>query len=306
LPHVHEKVLSAEEEAKNSEAAAKMSRVVPWMINVVHQSLPFLADRESIKKALEEHKCNIDAAVNSLLDQEDKCSVSSQNGSSSTERDPDSDDEDFDAPSKKQNRRDRATRILKKDRLNLTASGNGSENDGGSESSSRFSISLKQRKTLTPKSRLARPKESDDSTTVEEEAALKAESVDSDSEEDVKPWSPRRLSPRRAEAAKSETASTQETRPKIRLVVKGKKEDDEKPGVMASSPPAHRVTAREKAEAKKHAQKEAKRERQKAEAKAKAAATRVTASIATGSTDTIARNPSPTGEVSKGIRTLFV
>jgi OTU domain-containing protein 3 len=87
------------------------------MINVVHQSLPYLADREMIKKTLEESKGNIDTAVSILLDAEERASVSSQQGSSCTERDPDSDDEELVGPKKKQDRRmSRATKALRKDK----------------------------------------------------------------------------------------------------------------------------------------------------------------------------------------------
>jgi hypothetical protein len=83
------------------------------MVNVVISSLPYLADREKIKKTLEECKGSIDTAVSILLDAEERASVSSQPGSSSTERDPDSDDE-YIGPKKKQDRRmSRATKALK-------------------------------------------------------------------------------------------------------------------------------------------------------------------------------------------------
>jgi OTU domain-containing protein 3 len=91
--------------------------VLPWMINVVTQSLPYLADRETIKKTLEESKGNIDTAVSILLDAEERASVSSQPGSSCTERDPDSDNEEFVGPNKKQDRRmSRATKALRKEK----------------------------------------------------------------------------------------------------------------------------------------------------------------------------------------------
>jgi OTU domain-containing protein 3 len=92
--------------------------VLPWMINVVTQSLPYLADRDTIRKTLEESKGNIDTAVSILLDAEERASVSSQPGSSCTERDPDSDNEEFVGPNKKQDRRmSRATKALRKEKL---------------------------------------------------------------------------------------------------------------------------------------------------------------------------------------------
>jgi OTU domain-containing protein 3 len=117
LPNVQAKALSPEDDAKNKAAAAKVSYVLPWMINVVTQSLPYLADRETIKKTLEESKGNIDTAVSILLDAEERASVSSQPGSSCTERDPDSDHEEFVGPNKKQDRRmSRATKALRKEK----------------------------------------------------------------------------------------------------------------------------------------------------------------------------------------------
>jgi OTU domain-containing protein 3 len=105
--------LSPEDDAKNRAVAANVSHVLPWMVNVVISSLPYLADREKIRKTLEECKGNIDTAVSILLDAEERASISSQPGSSGTERDPDSDDE-YVGPKKKQDRRmSRATKALK-------------------------------------------------------------------------------------------------------------------------------------------------------------------------------------------------
>jgi OTU domain-containing protein 3 len=81
------------------------------MTTVVLSSLPYIADRETIKKTLEECRGNIDTAVSILLDAEDRASASSQQGSSSTERDQDSDDE-FAGPNAKRidRRMSRATK----------------------------------------------------------------------------------------------------------------------------------------------------------------------------------------------------
>ncbi|KAI9736451.1 MAG: hypothetical protein M1818_006185 [Claussenomyces sp. TS43310] len=117
LPCIIEKSLSPQEEARNDAAAAKVSRVLPWQINVVLSSLPYLADRETIKKTLEEYKGNINDAVSALMDAEERASVSSQQGSSSTERDLESDDDELAGPSKKQDRRmSRATKAAQKER----------------------------------------------------------------------------------------------------------------------------------------------------------------------------------------------
>lgn len=65
-------------------------------------SLPYLADEYTIKKALEDSKGNVDAAVSRLLDAEDRGSVSSIQGSSSIERE-DSDESTTSAPNKRLN-----------------------------------------------------------------------------------------------------------------------------------------------------------------------------------------------------------
>ncbi len=88
---------------------------MPWMIDVVSSSLPFLADKPTIKRALEESKGNIDSAVSRLLDAEDRGSVSSAQESSSVEREADSDDDAIHGPNKKQDRRlSRATKSMMK------------------------------------------------------------------------------------------------------------------------------------------------------------------------------------------------
>ena len=87
------------------------------MVNVVCQSLPYLADRTTIHKTLEECKGNIDTAVSKLLDAEERGSVSSTQESSSVEREPDSDEEALSGPNKKQDRRlSRATRTVLKEK----------------------------------------------------------------------------------------------------------------------------------------------------------------------------------------------
>lgn len=109
------KALSPEDDAKNKSEASKVSYVLPWMINVVAQSLQYPVDRETIKKTLEECRGNIDTAVTILMDAEERASVSSQPGSSCTERDADSDDEELSGPNKKQDRRmSRASKTLRK------------------------------------------------------------------------------------------------------------------------------------------------------------------------------------------------
>jgi OTU domain-containing protein 3 len=77
------------------------------MVDVVSSSLPFLADKPTIKRTLEECKGNIDAAVDKLMGAEENGSLSSAQESSSVEREPDSDEEypGKDGPNKKRDRR---------------------------------------------------------------------------------------------------------------------------------------------------------------------------------------------------------
>jgi OTU domain-containing protein 3 len=112
LPKVTPKVLSPEEELKQKQKLNATPYVQPWQIDVVSNCLPFLADKPTIKRALEASKGNIDAAVSNLMDVEEHGSGSSAQESSSVERDQDSDDDSNAGPNKKQDRR--ISRAVKK------------------------------------------------------------------------------------------------------------------------------------------------------------------------------------------------
>ncbi|SLM39479.1 Ovarian tumour, otubain [Lasallia pustulata] len=117
LPHVKETYMTPEVEKKHKQKLAQTPYVLPWRVNLVCQSLPYLADRTRIHKTLEECKGNIDIAVSKLLDAEERGSVSSTQESSSVEREPDSDEEALCGPNKKQDRRlSRATRTVLKEK----------------------------------------------------------------------------------------------------------------------------------------------------------------------------------------------
>lgn len=80
---------------------------------MVESSLPFLADKATIKRTIEECKGNVNDAVSKLLDEEEGNTTSSQQESSSVERDHDSDDDALYGPNKRRNRRmSKATRTL--------------------------------------------------------------------------------------------------------------------------------------------------------------------------------------------------
>lgn len=105
LPQVSPKVLTPEEEARQKEKLEQTPHVLPWQVDMVLKSLPYLADKPTIKRALEAAKGDTNLAVSRLLDAEEYGSTSSQPESSSVERDHDSDDEPLDGPNKRQDRR---------------------------------------------------------------------------------------------------------------------------------------------------------------------------------------------------------
>ena len=114
MPNVSPKALTPEEEQRQREKLAQAPHVLPWMIDVVQKSIPWIDDRATIKRAIEAAKGNIDNAVSNLLDAEGYGSSSSQHENSSVERDHDSDDDMHDGPNKKQDRRmSRASRAQK-------------------------------------------------------------------------------------------------------------------------------------------------------------------------------------------------
>lgn len=294
LPNLHPKPLSPEEEAKNKEEVAKISRVLPWMIDVVHSTLPYTANKEAIIKALEQSKCNIDLAVNVLLDREERGSSSSQTGSSSTERDPDSDDEDLDAPNKKQDRRmSRATRAMKKDKASkMTAaitSNVASDADTASDSAANIRKSASPRRRLVPKSKLSMKKEQDDGWVFV--ASENNEDADRSSIEIIDDSDLSGIS--RAASLAPEQQDGLSLRPKnnIKLIVKPKTE------ATASQPV--RVPARQKADLKKAAQKAAQKERKKTAAQA----SRVVETVQSYSSSS---TPSPPNSIGQGIKTLYI
>ncbi|OBT53527.1 hypothetical protein VE04_04310 [Pseudogymnoascus sp. 24MN13] len=269
LPNVHEKPLTPEEEAANQAAAAQMPQVFPWMINVVQQSLPYLTDEETIKRILESHKGNIDAAVCSLLDAEDGASISSQDGSASTERDPDSDDEDLSAPNKKQDRRmSRATKAVRKakaeERLAQAIEAAGLVSEADTTGSSDHGVPRASSPTGPPRRKLI-PK-----------SRLKHKTGEEGTSDSARPSS---IGPILA------------PKNNIKLVVKP-------PAVVPK-----RITARERGDLKKAAQKAARKESKRAAAAG--AANRVDVKSETP-TSAPAHTPSPPTELGMGIRTLYI
>ncbi|KAB2581395.1 Ovarian tumor otubain [Lasiodiplodia theobromae] len=102
-PEVRERAISPETEAAQKKKLAATPYAQDWQIDVVMKSLPFLTDKSTIRKTLEECKGSIDNAVSRLLD-EDSGNQSSAQESSSIEREPDSDDDDIYGPNKSRSR----------------------------------------------------------------------------------------------------------------------------------------------------------------------------------------------------------
>jgi OTU domain-containing protein 3 len=117
LPDVAWKKIPPEDQ-QGGQAPKKLEYAGQWKINAVKQSLPFLTDLHVIIRALEDCKGNIDNAVSMLIDADQEGSVSSTQGSSSIERDPDSDDEVIYGPNKRAtySRQRRAARNLMRER----------------------------------------------------------------------------------------------------------------------------------------------------------------------------------------------
>jgi len=209
------------------------------MVDVVSSSLPYLADKPTIKRTLEECKGDINAAVDKLLGAEDSGSQSSAHESSSVEREPDSDEEYQRGPSKKQIRKPpirlRAKKRDSSQALSKLATHNDSQGSFASEDSQQSGSSS----------------ESGVNTKIKGEVKLeiKAESTD-------------------------EKPSDALPRPKIRIKLKP---PNPPPSSESTNTGGHtqqkqqapqRQTAREKKDIKKQAQKAARKERQQAAIKA--------------------------------------
>lgn len=91
--------------------------IEPWKIKVVMTSLPFLADSQTIKHALEQSNGDVNNAVSMLIEAEETGSISSTQESSSVERDYDSDDDQIWGPNKRaaKNKLNRGVRNLMRD-----------------------------------------------------------------------------------------------------------------------------------------------------------------------------------------------
>lgn len=243
MPNVSPKQLSPEEERRQQEKLAQTPHVLPWMIDVVEKSLPFLLDKITIKRALEAAKGDVNVAVSNLLDAEENGSTSSHHESSSVERDHDSDDDMHDGPNKKQDRRmSRASRAQKgrtsdsKHALSQLTTYDGSQESFTSWESEASSQPESSQKSTVKKS----------DPTSEGNAIAVPKSEPSESSQPQPP-----------------------AKPPVRLKLLPPKPPDpsQRVGKTQQRQPGPRLSARDKKDIKKQAQKAARKERQQAASK---------------------------------------
>ncbi|KAK4494074.1 hypothetical protein PRZ48_014337 [Zasmidium cellare] len=235
MPNVSPKALSPEEEQKQKEKLAQTPHVLPWMIEVVEKSLPFLADKPTVKRYLEQAKGDVNLAVSNMLEAEENGSASSRHESSSVERDHDSDDDMHDGPNKKQDRRmSRASRAQKeRSSESKHTLSHLTVYDGSQESFTSWESETSSQPDASQQSNTTQ------NTSFEGEAAVKRESSDA-------------------------ASSTVPSKPRPRLTLHGPRPPGGKTQQRQAGP---RMTSRDKKQLKKQAQKAAHKERTQAESK---------------------------------------
>lgn len=240
-PNVSPKALSPEEEQRQQEKLAQTPHVQPWMIDVVEKSLPFLADKPTIKRAIEASKGNINDAVSRLMDAEEYGSSSSHHESSSVERDHDSDDDMHDGPNKKQDRRmSRASRAQKeRSHGSKHALSQLTTFDGSQESFTSHDSDVSSQPESSQNSTNTKPAPSNDAS-----APMKQEDSSS--------------------TTPSQPDATAPVKPPPRIKLLPPKPPPGKTQQKQSGP---RISARDRKDIKKQAQKAARKERQQASAK---------------------------------------
>lgn len=238
LPEVKPKALSPEEEQAQKDKLAQTSPVLPWQVDVVAASLPFLADKPTIKRALEAARGDVNLAVDRLMVAEENGSTSSQQESSSVERDHDSDDDMHDGPNKKQDRRmsraskaQRARSEQSKHALSQITAYDGSQESLGSWESEQSSAR--------------------------------------ESSQPIEATQPAANGEARGKAEDSTSRSESPSKPKIRLKLHPPRPPDpsQRVGKTQQKQPGPRLTARDRKDIKKQAQKAARKERQQASAR---------------------------------------
>lgn len=260
LPHVQAKVLSPEEEALQREKLHQTPHVLPWQIDVVSKSLPYLADKPSIKRALEYAKGDINLAVSNLLDAEEYGSTSSQQESSSVERDRDSDDDMNDGPNKKQDRR--MSRVSRAQRVRARESRHALRRvevfDGSQESID----SWESEASSMPDGLSTQP------TSIEDNQPSTSEKKhDEDEGDEIAVSHPPPISSATTTSTTTTTTSNPTTKPPIRLKLHPPKPPDpshhqqQRVGKTLLRQPGPRLSARDRKTMQKQAQKAARKER---------------------------------------------
>jgi len=282
------------------------------MVNVVTQSLPYLADRATIQRTLEDCRGSIDNAVSKLLDAEERGSVSSAQESSSVEREPDSDEEALSGPKKKQDRRlSRATRTVLKEK----------------EEQRKRDLALRLKESKPPKLNGHTPHQEDDKheNDPKYENARKYEDADETEEEDWRDGTFKDSESASASASASDYSSTNNTsRPKtngVKLKLSQPKRETPngttivftnnsgpKTQQKQHSPKPKRITQRDKKDIKKAAQKAAAKERKQGVAVGKA----VNGTAGTkgggggGGVSLVKNGKENTPAIEAGIKTLYI
>ncbi|KXT12013.1 hypothetical protein AC579_4650 [Pseudocercospora musae] len=242
LPNVSPKVLSPEEEQRQQEKLAQTPHVLPLQIELVGKMLPYLADKITVKRALEAARGNINDAVATLLEAEENGSTSSYVESSSVERDHDSDDDLHDGPNKKPDRRMSRASRAQKERSKDTrhALSQLSTYDGSQESFGSFDSEASSQPDSSQQSTATQPTSIDDR----------------DGKPTSNPSHPSHLPPPKAVV------------PRLKLHGPRKPPDTNlRVGKTSQKQTGPRVTARDRKDIKKQAQKAARKERSQADSK---------------------------------------
>ncbi|KAK0347734.1 hypothetical protein LTR94_001261 [Friedmanniomyces endolithicus] len=244
MPEVQPTVLSPDEESRQRAKLEQTPYVLPWQVDVVSKSLPFLADKPTIKRALEAAKGDINTAVSNLLDAEEYGSASSQPESSSVERDQDSDDDVDSGPNKKQDRRmSRASKVAKprsvetRHALSHLNAYDGSQESIGSWESEGSSVPDGSQRSI-----ITQPTELDDSDG--------------------------RLKPQSDAIGAARSSSPAKKPPRLKLLPPKPPDHPQRVGKTQQRQLGPRITVRDKKSMQKQAQKAARKERAQATAKA--------------------------------------
>lgn len=254
--------------------ASNVPPVASWRIEAALESLPYLADRATVSRVVEEAKGDIDLAVSKLLNIKGRDSFSSTPGSSSVERDDESDDDGISKPAKKQDRRmSRATRQFMERKLERQARDLAHRPKASDNLLNQSTISVEE---MHPAPKYEEIGESEDECWIpsKRRASISATS----SADEFKPIKPRatgsirpKTTPINREEAKTEF---EESKP---VVLPSSISRSNESGKQVK---AKRLTARDKKDQKKASQKAARKERSVADASGKAYSGKITLTLA--------------------------